>query len=60
MKRLILGETAWGRPVAVLVMPDGSLPLSSDHARAIRRVVYRGPGLAAPWHFLALGVSSPC
>ena len=38
------GETAWGRPADVLVMPDGSLLVSDDHAGAIYRVVYRGPG----------------
>lgn len=37
------GESAWGRPADVLVMPDGSLLVSDDHAGAIYRVVYRGP-----------------
>jgi glucose/arabinose dehydrogenase len=36
------GEAAWGRPADVLVMPDGSLLVSDDHAGAIYRVVYRG------------------
>jgi glucose/arabinose dehydrogenase len=36
------GESAWGRPADVLVMPDGSLLVSDDHAGAIYRVVYRG------------------
>lgn len=36
------GETAWGRPADVLVMPDGSLLVSDDHAGAIYRVRYRG------------------
>ena len=36
------GEAAWGRPADVLVMPDGSLLISDDHAGAIYRVVYRG------------------
>ncbi|MFP5411105.1 MAG: PQQ-dependent sugar dehydrogenase [Gammaproteobacteria bacterium] len=36
------GETAWGRPADVLVMPDGSLLISDDHAGAIYRVVYKG------------------
>lgn len=35
-------EVAWGRPVDVLVMPDGSLLVSDDHAGAIYRVSYRG------------------
>ena len=35
-------EDAWGRPADVLVMPDGSLLVSDDHAGAIYRVVYRG------------------
>jgi glucose/arabinose dehydrogenase len=36
------GESAWGRPVDVLVMPDGSLLVSDDHAGAIYRIAYRG------------------
>jgi len=36
------GEDAWGRPADVLVMPDGSLLVSDDHAGAIYRVTYRG------------------
>jgi len=35
-------EAAWGRPADVLVMPDGSLLISDDHAGAIYRVIYRG------------------
>ncbi len=35
-------ESAWGRPVDVLVMPDGSLLISDDAAGAIYRVFYRG------------------
>lgn len=34
------GETAWGRPVDVLVMPDGSLLVSDDYAGAIYRISY--------------------
>lgn len=34
------GERAWGRPVDVLVMPDGSLLVSDDHAGAIYRITY--------------------
>lgn len=36
------GQSAWGRPADVLVMPDGSLLVSDDHAGAIYRVSYRG------------------
>jgi glucose/arabinose dehydrogenase len=35
------GESAWGRPADVLVLPDGSLLISDDHAGAIYRVSYR-------------------
>ena len=34
-------DKAWGRPVDVQVMPDGSLLVSDDHANAIYRVTYR-------------------
>jgi glucose/arabinose dehydrogenase len=37
------GETAWGRPSDVLVLPDGSLLVADDHAGAIYRISYRGP-----------------
>jgi glucose/arabinose dehydrogenase len=30
----------WGRPVDVLVMPDGSLLVSDDFAGAIYRITY--------------------
>jgi glucose/arabinose dehydrogenase len=30
----------WGRPVDVLVMPDGALLVSDDHAGAIYRISY--------------------
>jgi glucose/arabinose dehydrogenase len=33
---------AWGRPVDVLVMPDGSLLVSDDRADAIYRISYNG------------------
>ena len=36
------GQSAWGRPVDVLVMPDGSLLVSDDRAGMIYRIVY-GP-----------------
>jgi glucose/arabinose dehydrogenase len=35
------GQTAWGRPVDVLVAPDGSLLVSDDHAGAIYRIRYQ-------------------
>lgn len=35
-------QTAWGRPVDVLVMPDGSLLVSDDHAGAVYRITYEG------------------
>ena len=36
------GESAWGRPADVLVLPDGSLLVSDDHAGAIYRIRYIG------------------
>jgi glucose/arabinose dehydrogenase len=39
-----LGENnkAWGRPNAILVLPDGSMLISDDFAGVIYRVTYRG------------------
>jgi glucose/arabinose dehydrogenase len=37
------GDNAWGRPVDVLVHPDGSLLVSDDEAGAIYRIQYRKP-----------------
>jgi glucose/arabinose dehydrogenase len=37
------GETAWGRPVDVEVLPDGSLLVSDDRAGAIYRIRYAAP-----------------
>jgi len=34
------GKTAWGRPVDILVMPDGALLVSDDRAGAIYRISY--------------------
>jgi glucose/arabinose dehydrogenase len=34
------GEKAWGRPVDILVMPDGALLVSDDRAGAIYRISY--------------------
>ncbi|MBA2689806.1 MAG: sorbosone dehydrogenase family protein [Burkholderiales bacterium] len=35
------GEKNWGRPVDVLVMPDGALLVSDDQAGVIYRIAYR-------------------
>jgi glucose/arabinose dehydrogenase len=35
------GMSAWGRPVDVLVMPDGALLVSDDKAGAVYRITYR-------------------
>ena len=35
------GNRAWGRPVDVLVMPDGALLISDDEAGAIYRITYK-------------------
>jgi glucose/arabinose dehydrogenase len=35
------GGDAWGRPVDLQVMPDGSLLVSDDRAGAIYRISYR-------------------
>jgi glucose/arabinose dehydrogenase len=34
-------QKAWGRPVDVLVLPDGSMLLSDDHANVIYRITYK-------------------
>jgi glucose/arabinose dehydrogenase len=36
------GDSAWGRPVDVLVMPDGALLVSDDHAGAVYRITHSG------------------
>ncbi len=36
------GESAWGRPADVLVLPDGSLLVSDDQAGAIYRITHGG------------------
>ncbi|MDT8377057.1 MAG: PQQ-dependent sugar dehydrogenase [Mariprofundaceae bacterium] len=38
----LLGSLKWGRPVDLLVMPDGSLLLSDDLKGAVYRISYRG------------------
>jgi len=35
------GYRAWGRPVDILVMPDGALLVSDDHAGAIYRISHK-------------------
>lgn len=37
------GESEWGRPVDLLVAPDGALLVSDDEADAIYRISYRKP-----------------
>ncbi len=37
------GEAVWGRPVDLLVMPDGALLVSDDHAGAIYRITHQTP-----------------
>jgi glucose/arabinose dehydrogenase len=34
------GSDVWGRPVDILIMPDGSMLVSDDHAGAIYRITY--------------------
>jgi glucose/arabinose dehydrogenase len=36
------GDEAWGRPVDVLILPDGSLLVSDDRAGVIYRIYYSG------------------
>ncbi|MBS1559772.1 MAG: sorbosone dehydrogenase family protein [Bacteroidetes bacterium] len=35
-------QKIWGRPVDVLLLPDGSMLVSDDHANVIYRIVYNG------------------
>ncbi|HKC41395.1 MAG TPA: PQQ-dependent sugar dehydrogenase [Gemmatimonadales bacterium] len=37
------GGSAWGRPVDLLVMPDGALLVSDDKAGVVYRISYGGP-----------------
>jgi glucose/arabinose dehydrogenase len=39
----VASDTAWGRPVDLAVMADGSLLVSDDHADAIYRITYAAP-----------------
>jgi len=34
-------QKAWGRPVDVVVMPDGSMLVSDDQANVIYRITYK-------------------
>jgi glucose/arabinose dehydrogenase len=36
------GDKFWGRPVDIIVAPDGSLLISDDHAGVIYRVSHAG------------------
>ncbi len=36
------GRRAWGRPVDLLVMPDGALLVSDDSAGVVYRISYGG------------------
>ncbi len=36
------GREAWGRPVDLLELPDGSLLVSDDHLGAVYRIAYHG------------------
>jgi len=36
------GSESWGRPVDLLIMPDGSMLLSDDKKGAVYRIVYNG------------------
>jgi glucose/arabinose dehydrogenase len=36
------GAESWGRPVDLLIMPDGSMLISDDKKGAIYRIVYKG------------------
>lgn len=40
-KGWLQGEKAWGRPVDLLVMPDGSMLVSDDYANVIYRIAYK-------------------
>jgi glucose/arabinose dehydrogenase len=42
---LLPDNRAWGRPVDVLVAPDGALLVSDDRANLIYRVSYKGSGI---------------
>jgi glucose/arabinose dehydrogenase len=37
------GQSAWGRPADVLVMPDGALLVADDQAGVVYRITYQAP-----------------
>ena len=41
MEGWVQNDTAWGRPVDLLVMPDGALLVSDDHANLVYRITYQ-------------------
>jgi glucose/arabinose dehydrogenase len=43
MRGMLEGNEFWGRPVDVLVMPDGALLVSDDWNGAIYRISYKKP-----------------
>jgi glucose/arabinose dehydrogenase len=38
-----VGNFVWGRPVDILIMPDGAMLVSDDHAGVIYRIYYHSP-----------------
>jgi glucose/arabinose dehydrogenase len=44
----LMGRLKWGRPVDVLVMPDGALLVSDNLAGAVYRIVYKASNNASP------------
>jgi hypothetical protein len=51
----LMDNVAWGRPVDIMEMPDGSLLISDDHANVIYRLTYEAPqarGTAKPQSIL--------
>jgi glucose/arabinose dehydrogenase len=43
LEGFLQGQSYWGRPVDLLVMPDGALLLSDDHNGVIYRISYSQP-----------------
>jgi glucose/arabinose dehydrogenase len=41
----LVGDKSWGRPVDVVVGPDGSLFVSDDRYGAVYRIYYAGPNV---------------
>ena len=44
----LVGQAHWGRPVAMLELPDGSILVSDDYAGAIYRITYQSQNRLAP------------